>query len=70
VYRANLTTIEQRHLFEQQARYADPDIRGEKSLGSNVSEAMRLVAETAESHVIADLGHFVPPTCLTKIHPR
>jgi pimeloyl-ACP methyl ester carboxylesterase len=61
VYRAAFTTIEQTTpLLKNKLGMPIVTLAGEKGLGSNVGEGMRLVAETVENQVIADCGHFVP----------
>ena len=61
VYRAAFTTIEQtKPLLKKKLDVPVVALAGEKGLGSNVGEGVRLVAETVDEHVIADCGHFVP----------
>ena len=64
VYRAAFTTIDQTELLTK-AKVKTPVVAlgGEKGLGAEVGEMVKLVAETVDAHTLPGCGHFLPEEC-------
>jgi pimeloyl-ACP methyl ester carboxylesterase len=61
IYRAAFTSIEQTEpLKVRKVTVPVVALGGEKGLGAKVSEMVKIVAATVESHTLKDCGHFMP----------
>jgi pimeloyl-ACP methyl ester carboxylesterase len=61
IYRAAFVTMDQTAaLLKKKGRVPIVALGGEKALGANVLEWVKMVAESATGQVIANCGHFIP----------